>query len=92
MRAEGPKPIETRYGDHRFRSRLEARWAVFLDTLGVRWEYEPEGFDLGEHGKYLPDFFLPNLKVWLEIKGSNFEPSEEEERKLARRGRKRGGE
>lgn len=38
--------IETRYAGHRFRSRLEARWAVFFDTLGVRWEYEPQGFEL----------------------------------------------
>lgn len=39
-------PIETRYKGYRFRSRLEARWAVFFDVLGVRWEYEPEGYDL----------------------------------------------
>ena len=28
------------------RSRLEARWAVFFDTAGIAWQYEPEGFDL----------------------------------------------
>ena len=38
--------IETRYAGCRFRSRLEARWAVFFDTLGIKWEYEPQGFDL----------------------------------------------
>ncbi|GII84578.1 hypothetical protein Ssi03_25680 [Sphaerisporangium siamense] len=38
--------IETRYAGCRFRSRLEARWAVFFDHLGIRWEYEPEGFEL----------------------------------------------
>jgi hypothetical protein len=43
------KAIETRYKGYRFRSRLEARWAVFFDALGVEWEYEKEGFDLGEH-------------------------------------------
>lgn len=43
------KPIETRYAGCRFRSRLEARWAVFFDTLGVKWLYEPEGFVVG-HG------------------------------------------
>lgn len=41
------QPIETHYAGHRFRSRLEARWAVFLDTLGVKWEYEPQGYELG---------------------------------------------
>lgn len=49
------RPIETYYRGYHFRSRLEARWAVFLDTLGVEWEYEPEGFDMGGL-YYLPDF------------------------------------
>ena len=62
------KAIETVYKGYRFRSRLEARWAVFFDALGVKWEYEKEGFDLGEAGWYLPDFWLPELGVWAEIK------------------------
>lgn len=52
------KAIETRYAGCRFRSRLEARWAVFFDALGISWEYEPQGYDLGDAGPYLPDFFL----------------------------------
>lgn len=36
------KPIETIYNGYRFRSRLEARWAVFFDALGVEYQYEPE--------------------------------------------------
>lgn len=62
-------PIQTRYRGHHFRSRLEARYAVFLDALGVRWQYEPEGFQLPS-GPYLPDFFLPEINggTWLEIK------------------------
>ena len=27
------KPIETKYNGYRFRSRLEARWAVFFDMI-----------------------------------------------------------
>lgn len=50
------KPIETDYNGYRFRSRLEARWAVFFDALHVPYEYEPEGFDLGNGLYYLPDF------------------------------------
>lgn len=60
--------IETRYAGCRFRSRLEARWAVFFDTLGIPWEYEPEGFDL-DGLWYLPDFWLPQHRAWLEVKG-----------------------
>lgn len=79
------KAIETRYNGCRFRSRLEARWAVFFDTLGVAWEYEKEGFDLGPDGFYLPDFHLPRLSVrggsscWIEVKGAN--PTQEENAK-----------
>ena len=31
------KPIQTEYGGFLFRSRLEARWAVFFDACGVDW-------------------------------------------------------
>lgn len=61
------RAIQTAYRGYRFRSRLEARWAVFLDSLGVPYEYEPEGFRLGRV-HYLPDFWLPEQQLWLEIK------------------------
>jgi hypothetical protein len=63
------RAIETRYKGYRFRSRLEARWAVFFDALGLRWEYEPEGFELPS-GRYLPDFYLPDHRVWVEVKAA----------------------
>lgn len=69
------KAIETTYNGIRFRSRLEARWAVFMDSLCVDWEYEPEGFTNGDIC-YLPDFWLPKLECYLEIKPSD--PTEEE--------------
>lgn len=72
------KAIETRYKGYRFRSRLEARWAVFFDALGVPWEYEKEGYELPS-GRYLPDFWLPRERVWLEIKPNT--PSDDEQRK-----------
>jgi hypothetical protein len=65
---EAPRAIETRYKGYRFRSRLEARWAVFFDALSVTWEYEKEGYDLGDSGWYLPDFWLPGLNMWVEVK------------------------
>lgn len=73
-----PKAIETRYKGYRFRSRLEARWAVFFDTLGVQWEYEKEGYELPS-GRYLPDFWLPQVGMWGEVKATGF--TEEEWRK-----------
>lgn len=62
------KPIETVYNGYRFRSRLEARWAVFFDAVGIRFEYEPEGFELSNGRKYLPDFWLPDFGIYVEIK------------------------
>jgi hypothetical protein len=61
--------IETSYAGCRFRSRLEARWAVFFDALGIRWQYEPQGFDL-DGDRYLPDFYLPDQRLWVEVKGN----------------------
>lgn len=58
------KPIETLYRGHYFRSKAEARFAVFLDCLGVKWDYEPQGFDLGNGLKYLPDFKIYNVEIW----------------------------
>ena len=82
--------IQTPYKGYHFRSRTEARWAVYFDTIaqgqselygiehGWSWEYEPEGFDLGFAGWYLPDFRFdytpedqehPSHFNWVEIKG-----------------------
>lgn len=60
--------IETHYKGYRFRSRLEARWAVFFDALGWDWQYEIQGYIAGV--PYLPDFLLlmPRSPVWVEIK------------------------
>jgi len=60
--------IQTRYKGHRFRSRLEARWAAFFDAAGIHWQYEPEGYVLADGRSYLPDFYLPELEVHIEIK------------------------
>ncbi len=79
-----PRPrleaIETKYNGYRFRSRVEARWAVFMSSLGVTYYYEHEGYSL-DGVRYLPDFWLPKLECYFEVKGA--EPTEEE-RRLAR--------
>lgn len=67
--------IQTLYRGITYRSRTEARWAVYLDELRVAYAYEPEGVDLdGEW--YLPDFWLPSPGAWLEIKGIEPTPRE----------------
>jgi hypothetical protein len=59
--------LETTYKGTRFRSRLEARWAVFFDALGIKWEYEPQGY-LTSQGPYLPDFWFPQTHMFGEVK------------------------
>lgn len=65
--------IETRYAGHRFRSRLEARWAVCFDRLGLTWHYEPQGVKIAD-ARYLPDFYLDGpicsaQSLFAEVKG-----------------------
>ncbi len=62
------RPIETQWNGHRFRSRLEARLAVFMDALDLGYRYELKGFDLGGGLHYLPGFYVPRWDAYLEIK------------------------
>ncbi len=65
------KAIETNYAGCRFRSRLEARWAVFFDSISTPWFYEPQGYTVGPDATpYLPDFWLPEFDLWVEVKGA----------------------
>lgn len=64
--------IETQYAGCRFRSRLEARWGVFFDHLGINWQYEPQGYVI-DGRPYLPDFLLTDCGTWVEVKGAEAE-------------------
>ena len=59
--------IKQIYNGVKFRSKLEARWAVFFDQYGLRYEYEPTTFSL-KSGLYCPDFYLPDLYCYAEVK------------------------
>lgn len=50
-----------------FRSRLEARWAAVFDHYSILWAYEPDVFETPA-GPYLPDFLLPDLNTYVEVK------------------------
>lgn len=59
--------IKTKYNGYRFRSLLEARWAVFFDNAKIKYEYEPQGY--ATNGEpYLPDFYLPQFDMYVEVK------------------------
>ncbi len=74
------KPINTVYRGYKFRSRLEARWAVFLSELKADWKYEVEGYVLSGMW-YLPDFFVSDWNCWIEVKP--IKPTETELQKVA---------
>lgn len=61
------KALETKYRGIIYRSRTEARWAVFFNVAGIACDYEPEGLAL-DAGAYLPDFYLPDVALWFEVK------------------------
>ena len=62
------KAIDTPYKNYLFRSRLEAKWAYYFDLFNVRWEYEKEGYELGDGIRYLPDFYFPDYRIYAEVK------------------------
>jgi hypothetical protein len=64
------KAKATIYKGHHFRSRTEARWAVFFDAMKLDYLYEHEDFMLPS-GRYLPDFYLPEFEggAFAEVKG-----------------------
>ncbi|RXF11112.1 hypothetical protein EG878_14750 [Enterococcus faecalis] len=52
------------------RSSWEVDVANILDLLGIEFQYEPRRFYFRkERESYLPDFYLPEYKVWIEVKG-----------------------
>lgn len=67
------KSIKTEYKGFMFRSKLEATWALFFDFIEVDWDYEPEGFELDNGEWYLPDFYIHNWEIYIEIKYKNYE-------------------
>ena len=60
-------------GEPAFANRAELECAKVLDYYGVPWEYEPRTFVLetDDAGRvteaFTPDFFLPELDLYLEI-------------------------
>lgn len=65
------KAIETVYGGVRYRSKNEAKWALFFDLVGICYEYEPVTVT-GMYGiKYRPDFWFPEYGRFAEVKSSD---------------------
>ncbi len=73
------KPIQVSFDGITYRSKTEARWAIFFKELGITALYEEEGFEIpiesGGKIRYLPDFHVPSqdrfpMDIYFEIKPS----------------------
>lgn len=78
--------IETYHRGFKFRSRLEARWYIFFESLGIEAHYESEGWKLEDGTYYLPDFFLPQINNWAEVKPIPFSNIERRKAEMVCRG------
>ena len=70
--ADWSEPIaaqEDWYNGIKFRSKLESKTAQALDNIGIRYEYEPDGYKLTNGLWYRPDFWLPDANQFIECKG-----------------------
>jgi len=56
-------------GDVWMRSGWETVTADYLTTQGKDWYYEYEWIKLAESFRYLPDFYLPEYNLYIEVKG-----------------------
>ena len=70
---EANAPAPTTIDDARFAHESEEEFARILDFYGVRWQYEPRTFPLrqDDDGRiveaFSPDFYLPDLGLYIEL-------------------------
>ena len=64
--------IRTQYNGQGYASQLEASYAALFDYLQIPFIYEPPTCDLGGGIQYRPDFYLPGLDAYIEIKKQGF--------------------
>ena len=74
LRGNTRKPQAGRFRSERLEMDFRSNWEIFiaetLEDLEVNWEFEPKRFYFrGEKESYLPDFYLPDFDVWIEVKG-----------------------
>lgn len=60
------------YKDIKMRSSWETSFAQQLDEKNITWEHEPKVFVIGHAKRYIPDFYLPHLDLYVEIKPACF--------------------
>ena len=62
------KAIPITHGGIRYRSTLEFRFAEYLTRQGIKFEHEPSHWN----GPHKPDFYLPELSLFVEVKPKKY--------------------
>ncbi|MDG9785235.1 hypothetical protein [Metapseudomonas otitidis] len=68
------------HNGYKLRSYTELMWARLMDAVDIFYLYEPHLIQV-DGCKYLPDFYLPESDMYLEVKGTY--PTDEEKAKAA---------
>lgn len=69
MIVDGPQAKPMIYKGISFRSQLEGKMAQTFDIFCIEWQYEPMKYHLSNGLWYMPDFWLPYAKQFVECKG-----------------------
>jgi len=80
-------PAGTRVAPAQFAHESEVEFARILDFYGITWIYEPRSFPLRWDGEriveaFTPDFFLPDLNLYLELTTMRQRLATEKNRKM----------
>jgi hypothetical protein len=70
--------VQTYYKGIVFKSRFEASMAYLLDLFKIKWLYEPYSMLLPNGLYYMPDFYAPDIKLWIECRGYESDEGEEQ--------------
>lgn len=77
--------IPTLFKGKMYRSRYESEIAYSLDKIGWEFLYEPMSILLPNCGKhYMPDFYIPAIRLWIEARAYKKEKGEEQTRSFAK--------
>jgi len=63
------KKKENYFNGKWFRSSWEVIFVKWCNEKNIEWLYEPKRFKLDSNTLYIPDFYLPKLDIWIEVKG-----------------------
>lgn len=68
----GKSPVHPKmiyYNGLKLRSSFELLFVQRLEEMNIEFQYEPKRFKLSNGSTYVPDFFIPKINKWIEIKG-----------------------